>query len=62
VFARSSHATSSGRTERWSHSLWGKIAPEGETKARILRVVALEDGETVHNAFFDRGFREEVKR
>ena len=41
---------------------WGKIAPEGETKARILRVVTLEDGETVHNGFFDRGFREEVKR
>ena len=38
---------------------WGKIVPEGETEARILRVVTLEDGETVHNAFFDRGFREE---
>jgi hypothetical protein len=23
-----------------------------------LRVVTLEDGETVHNAFFDRNFRE----
>jgi hypothetical protein len=27
---------------------------------RILRVVTLEDGETVHNAFVDRGFREDV--
>jgi hypothetical protein len=26
---------------------------------RYLRVVTLEDGETVHNAFFDRNFREE---
>ncbi|MBN1461796.1 MAG: hypothetical protein JXA57_19875 [Armatimonadetes bacterium] len=26
---------------------------------RYLRVILLEDGETVHNAFFDRGFREE---
>jgi hypothetical protein len=37
---------------------WGRIAVEGETP-RIHRVVTLEDGETVHNAFFDRGFREE---
>ena len=25
---------------------------------RYLRVVTLEDGETIHNAFPDRGFRE----
>jgi len=25
---------------------------------RALRVILLEDGETVHNAFFDRDFRE----
>jgi hypothetical protein len=30
--------------------------PEGE-EARILRVVTLEDGATIHNAFIDRGFR-----
>jgi hypothetical protein len=24
---------------------------------RVLRVVLLPDGETVHNAFFDRSFR-----
>ena len=23
----------------------------------MLRVVTLEDGETIHNAFFDRGFK-----
>jgi len=28
---------------------------------KILRVVLLEDGETVHNAFFDRSFREEPR-
>jgi hypothetical protein len=33
----------------------------GETGDRILRVVALEDGETVHNAFFDRNFREDER-
>jgi hypothetical protein len=38
---------------------WGKIVPKGETRTRILRVVTLEDGETIHNAFFDRDFREE---
>jgi hypothetical protein len=37
--------------------LWGKVQLPGETK--ILRVVTLEDGETIHNAFFDRNFREE---
>jgi len=31
--------------------LWGRV---GE---RWLRVVALPDGETLHNAFFDRSFR-----
>jgi len=38
---------------------WGKIVRADETQPRILRVVTLEDGETVHNAFFDRGFRVE---
>lgn len=32
---------------------WARI-PEAD--GRYLRVVLLEDGETVHNAFFDRGF------
>ncbi len=36
--------------------LWGTI-PEADD--RYLRVVLLEDRETVHNAFFDRSFREE---
>jgi hypothetical protein len=37
---------------------WGKISAPGEMRPRYLRVVTLEDGETVHNAFFDRNFRE----
>ena len=36
---------------------WGEIKRPGDTSPRILRVVTLEDGETIHNAFFDRGFR-----
>ena len=36
--------------------LWGRIAIPGDD-VRFLRVVTLEDGETVHNAFFDRSFR-----
>ena len=32
---------------------WRKIKAEG----RFLRVILLPDGETVHNAFFDRSFR-----
>lgn len=38
---------------------WGLIRMKGEARDRYLRVVLLEDGETVHNAFFDRDFREE---
>ena len=34
---------------------WARI-PEMENRA--LRVILLEDGETVHNAFFDRNFKE----
>ena len=36
---------------------WGEVQRPGEDAPRILRVVTLEDGETIHNAFFDRGFR-----
>ena len=38
-----------GRIRRWA-----QIAEAG---GRYLRVVLLPDGETVHNAFFDRRFR-----
>ena len=38
---------------------WGKIVRAGESQPRYLRVVTLDDGETVHNAFLDRGFRED---
>ena len=37
-----------GRIRRW--------APIQEADGRYLRVVLLPDGETVHNAFFDRSF------
>jgi hypothetical protein len=33
---------------------WGKIREMGD---RFLRVILLPDGETVHNAFFDRSFK-----
>ncbi|KAF0115610.1 MAG: hypothetical protein FD149_1544 [Rhodospirillaceae bacterium] len=36
---------------------WGEIMKPGEGSSRILRVVTLEDGETIHNAFFDRTFK-----
>lgn len=37
-----------GRFRRWVYIL---------EVQRFLRVVVLPDGKTVHNAFFDRGFR-----
>ena len=40
---------------RW----WRRIELAESGKSYILRVVTLEDGETVHNAFFDRSYREE---
>lgn len=33
---------------------WGKAE---ELEGRYLRVVTLEDGFTIHNAFIDRGFK-----
>lgn len=38
---------------------WGNIP---EYDGRALRVVTLEDGETVHNAFFDRNFYRRQQR
>ena len=40
---------SDGRIRRWA-----KIK---EMKGRYLRVIILPDGETIHNAFFDRGYK-----
>jgi hypothetical protein len=42
------HVQADGRIRRWTRI--------GEAGGRWLRVVLLSDGETVHNAFFDRGF------
>jgi len=41
---------SDGRIRRWAR------IPEMDDRA--LRVILLEDGETIHNAFFDRDFEE----
>jgi hypothetical protein len=41
---------SDGRIRRWKKIM--------EAEGRYLRVILLEDGETVHNAFFDRRFKE----
>jgi hypothetical protein len=43
---------SDGRIRRWA-----KI-PEADNK--ILRIVILEDTETIHNPFFDRSFKEKL--
>lgn len=41
---------SDGRIRKW------RYISEAD---KYLRVILLEDGETVHNAFFDRGYKEE---
>jgi len=38
---------------------WGNIPEMGD---RALRVITLEDGETIHNAFFDRNFYRRQQR
>ncbi len=43
------HVQADGRIRRWT------VVPE--VGNRHLRVVLLADGETVHNAFFDRRFK-----
>ena len=40
-----------GRIRKWAYIR--------EAENKCLRVVLLEDGKTVHNAFFDRSFKEE---
>ena len=39
------------------YRFWGEVTRPGERFTRVLRVVTLEDGETIHNAFFDGRFR-----
>ncbi len=48
LFPDKEEAQSGGRIRRW------RCIPEFENRA--LRVILLEDGATVHNAFFDRDF------
>ncbi len=43
---------SDGRIRKWK-----KIREEG----KFLRIILLPDGETIHNAFFDRGFKGGLK-
>ncbi len=40
-------------------SAWAIILEDGD---RVLRVITLEDGETLHNGYFDRNFRARLQR
>ena len=51
-YADKTEVQSDGRIRKW-----GWITEAG----KFLRVILLEDGKTVHNAFFDRSFRESEK-
>jgi len=44
----------SERQENNRYRFWGVVH---EMQGRILRVITLEDKTTIHNAFFDRGFK-----
>jgi hypothetical protein len=41
-----------GRIRKWRYI---------EEMGKYLRIILLDDGETIHNAFFDRNFKEEEK-
>ena len=38
---------------------WARVVDRRDGTIRVLRVITLNDGETIHNAFFDRDFREQ---
>ena len=44
-----------GNPDRWPHTAWVRIPEMGN---RALPEILMEDGKTVHNAFFDRDFEE----
>ncbi len=48
-FPEKEHIQADGRIRRWARI--------EQMEDRYLRVVLLPDGETVHNAFFDRGYK-----
>lgn len=50
--AEKTEVQSDGRIRKWA-----RIAETG----KFLRVILLEDGQTIHNAFFDRSFKESNK-
>ena len=50
--AEKTEVQSDGRIRKWA-----RIAETG----KFLRVILLEDGQTIHNAFVDRSFKESNK-
>lgn len=36
--------------------IWGSVTDPRDGSLRVLRVIVLEDHQTLHNAFFDRDF------
>ena len=48
-FPEREYAQADGRIRRWARI--------DEMEGKYLRVVLLQDRETVHNAFFDRGYK-----
>ncbi len=40
--------------------VWGRVVDPRDGSIRVLRVILLSDRDTLHNAFFDRGFRKDA--
>jgi hypothetical protein len=40
--------------------VWGRVVDPRDGSIRVPRVILLSDRDTLHNAFFDRGFREDA--
>ena len=51
----------SGVQEDGRLRFWGRVRDPRDANWRVLRIVTLSDGETIHNAFFDRGYRDDQR-
>ena len=43
---------------RWTGPALGRVTDARDGQSRVLRILTLSDRETVHNAIYDRSFRE----
>jgi hypothetical protein len=60
VYPGAGRADPTQASSRRPGAILGAFVDSRDGKARILRIVTLEDEETIHNAFFDRDFEDKT--